>query len=71
VLGLAATVRFQRMPEAKTLKNRMYFDVLLKTSELAVLCAVLVGLGGSAVQQFKRFTVLANCEGNELCLLLG
>ena len=63
-------VWFQRVPEPKTVKNRLHLDVYLPADEVPAVQARLVDdLGGSVVDASnERFVVLADPEGNELCL---
>lgn len=66
--GQGPRVFFQRVPEAKTAKNRVHLDVD------AGLEAVdrLVALGATKVQEFKdakgHWVVLLDPEGNEFCV---
>jgi pimeloyl-ACP methyl ester carboxylesterase len=62
------TVWFQRVPEAKTAKNRVHLDVRVTGGKRAELTERLVALGGSVLSTFPHFTVLADPEGNEVCL---
>ena len=63
-------VWFQRVPERKTVKNRLHLDVYVPAGDVPALQARLVDeLGGSVVDaSHERFVVLADPEGNELCL---
>ncbi|GAB3670143.1 VOC family protein [Saccharopolyspora tripterygii] len=62
------TVWFQRVPESKVVKNRVHLDVRVPGEELDPLVDRLLGLGGREVRVEPGFTVLADPEGNELCL---
>ena len=60
---------FQQVPEMKILKNRVHLDVYLPKAEVAQKRAQLEALGGSVVDDtFDTFVVVADPEGNELCL---
>lgn len=63
-------VWFQRVPERKTAKNRLHLDVYVPAGEVPALQTRLVDeLGGRVVDATnERFVVLADPEGNELCL---
>ena len=55
------SVWFCRVPEPKTVKNRMHIDVFGEVDELLSRGATLVG-------EHPRWTVLADPEGNEFCV---
>lgn len=61
---------FQRVPEDKTVKNRLHLDLSHKEPE--ALIAKVVTLGGSRVEDHEvsgfHWTVLADPEGNEFCV---
>jgi hypothetical protein len=59
---------FQEVPEAKILKNRLHLDVYVPESEVADKEASLLQLGGAVVSRHDGFVVVADPEGNELCL---
>ena len=63
-------VWFQEVPEPKTVKNRLHLDVYLPRSDVPALRARLVDeLGGRVLDDsFDHWVVLADPEGNELCL---
>ena len=66
------TLRFQRVPEAKTVKNRLHLDVEVPDVDAAV--ARVEELGGSVVHRPEpeygyRFVVVADPEGNEFCVI--
>lgn len=52
---------FGRVPEPKTVKNRIHWDV--QTDDVALL----VGAGASVLAELPRWTVMADPEGNEFC----
>ncbi|QCW51248.2 VOC family protein [Nocardioides dongxiaopingii] len=81
--GAGPRLFFQRVPETKTAKNRVHLDVRaapgLRGEERMVAleaeCDRLVALGATRVQRHEPapplshgFIVLADPEGNELCL---
>jgi hypothetical protein len=66
--GLA--IDFLRVPEAKTVKNRLHLD--LGSTDLAEATAQAVALGATRaddVYDGGRWQVLRDPEGNEFCLL--
>jgi predicted enzyme related to lactoylglutathione lyase len=71
--GGAPPVAFQRVPEAKAVKNRLHVD--LAVDELDDAFARIVALGGSAVSDILempggyRWRVMADPEGNEFCIV--
>jgi predicted enzyme related to lactoylglutathione lyase len=70
--GRAPLLRFQRVPEAKTLKNRLHLDVEVDDVPLAI--AEVEALGGSLVRPVATeygwdFAVVADPEGNEFCVI--
>jgi 4a-hydroxytetrahydrobiopterin dehydratase len=69
--GRGPTIWFQRVPEAKTAKNRLHLDLLVSATERAALTKQLTELGGSVINDHPRFTVMADPEGNEFCLTEG
>ena len=52
---------FGRVPEAKTVKNRIHWDV--RTDDLGLL----LDAGATVLDRQPRWTVLADPEGNEFC----
>lgn len=68
------TLRFQRVPEPKTVKNRLHLDVAVADLEEAR--ARVEALGGRRVspdlfEEFGyRWIVMADPEGNEFCLVV-
>jgi predicted enzyme related to lactoylglutathione lyase len=71
--GGAPPVAFQRVPEAKSVKNRLHVD--LAVDDLDGAFAQIVALGGSAVSDILempggyRWRVMADPEGNEFCIV--
>jgi len=66
-------LRFQRVPEPKTVKDRIHLD--LRVDDIDEACRRVVGLGGVRVEQgdFHEydvvFRVMLDPEGNEFCLV--
>ncbi|NUT53619.1 MAG: VOC family protein [Saccharothrix sp.] len=63
---------FERVPEAKTVKNRVHLDVQPDTTRDGEV-ERLLGLGASLVSDMRRpdgtgWVVLADPEGNEFCV---
>ena len=71
--GGAPPVAFQRVPEAKSIKNRLH--VVLEVDDLDGAFTKIVALGGSAVSDILempdgyRWRVMADPEGNEFCIV--
>ncbi|TWF92697.1 hypothetical protein FHU35_17343 [Saccharopolyspora dendranthemae] len=66
--GRGPTIWFQRVAEPKSVKNRVHLDVRVSREERGPLVDRLLGLGGREIRVEPGFTVLADPEGNELCL---
>ena len=65
-------LRFQRVPERKTLKNRLHLDI--EVEDLSGSIARVRELGGSIVRNVRTeygwdYAVLADPEGNEFCAI--
>jgi len=65
-------LRFQRVPEAKQLKNRLHLDI--EVEELDPAIARVEALGGSVIQPLRTeygydFAIMGDPEGNEFCLI--
>jgi hypothetical protein len=58
---------FVRVPEPKTVKNRLHVD--LDADDPDAEKARLLGLGATVVAEYDDNTVLADPEGNEFCLM--
>jgi hypothetical protein len=58
---------FQRVPEAKSVKNRVHLD--LRSADVDGETRRLVDLGAWVVAVRDDLTVLADPEGNEFCLI--
>jgi len=68
----APLLRFQRVPEAKVVKNRLHLDI--EVDELEPAIARVRELGGSVVRPvFTEFgydvAIMGDPEGNEFCLI--
>ena len=61
---------FTRVPEAKTAKNRIHFD-LRAPGALASEVARLERLGAAVVRRHEHLTVMQDPEGNEFCVEPG
>lgn len=69
---VAPTLVFARVPESKTVKNRLHIDVSPIDRERDEEVERLLGLGARHVdigQGEQRWVVLADPEGNEFCVL--
>ena len=70
--GLGRRLLFQRVPEPKTVKNRMHLDI--ETPDVSAEAARLEGLGARRVQAEEMhehgttWIVMADPEGNEFCV---
>ncbi|SNT64072.1 hypothetical protein SAMN05421812_11692 [Asanoa hainanensis] len=64
-------ILFIRVPEAKSTKNRLHFDVCPTDGDQAEELARLLALGArrSAIQGGGSWVVLEDPEGNEFCLM--
>jgi predicted enzyme related to lactoylglutathione lyase len=65
-------LRFQRVPEAKAVKNRLHLDVEVETLDPAI--ARVEELGGSTLQRVRTeygydYAIMGDPEGNEFCLI--
>ncbi len=58
---LGPTFWFNRVPETKSVKNRVHVDVFGNVDDL-------VGRGATLVASEERWTVVADPEGNEFCV---
>jgi hypothetical protein len=58
---------FTKVPEPKTVKNRVHLD--LSADDPAAELARLTGLGARVIWETDTLTVLEDPEGNEFCLL--
>ncbi|WP_217237745.1 VOC family protein [Streptomyces sp. AC555_RSS877] len=70
--GLGRRLLFQRVPEAKTVKNRLHLDLHPGEGRRAAEVERLTGLGASVLREVKEpggeWVVMADPEGNEFCV---
>jgi hypothetical protein len=70
--GLGRRLLFNRVPEPKTVKNRLHVDIHAERGERDATVARLEGLGASLVRHVKEqggeWSVLTDPEGNEFCV---
>ncbi|MCQ9135514.1 hypothetical protein KMS84_32730 [Streptomyces sp. IBSBF 2807] len=70
--GLGRRLLFQRVPEAKTVKNRLHLDLHPGADRRPGEVERLRGLGASVLREVKEpsgaWTVMADPEGNEFCV---
>lgn len=60
---------FQRVPEPKSVKNRVHLDLVAEDVDAELTRLEALGATRQADQPDDRFTVLNDPEGNELCLM--
>ncbi|MEU0583935.1 VOC family protein [Streptomyces sp. NPDC006132] len=70
--GLGRRLLFQRVPEAKTVKNRLHLDLHPGEGRRGEEVARLEGLGASVLRRVKEqggeWVLMADPEGNEFCV---
>ncbi|MFF2899754.1 VOC family protein [Streptomyces sp. NPDC057966] len=70
--GLGRRLLFQRVPEAKTAKNRLHLDVHAGPERREAEVERLVGLGATVLREVAEqggaWVVLTDPEGNEFCV---
>jgi hypothetical protein len=70
--GLGRRLLFQRVPEAKTVKNRIHLDLHPGEGRRADEVERLRGLGASVLREVREpggeWVVMADPEGNEFCV---
>ncbi|MCX4972223.1 VOC family protein [Streptomyces sp. NBC_00620] len=70
--GLGRRLLFQRVPEPKTVKNRLHLDLHAGAERRGAEVARLEGLGASVLRQVKEpggeWVVMTDPEGNEFCV---
>jgi hypothetical protein len=64
--GSGPRLWFTRVPEPKTVKNRVHLD--LRAADVAAEAQRLVGLGAQVLAKVEDWTVLADPEGGEFCV---
>ncbi|MFC9388055.1 VOC family protein [Streptomyces venezuelae] len=65
---------FQRVPEGKTVKNRVHLDLEVEDPDLAADEALPLGaarVGGPVTDEQGAFQVMRDPEGNEFCFVTG
>ncbi|MCU1481715.1 MAG: glyoxalase/bleomycin resistance/dioxygenase family protein [Subtercola sp.] len=63
------TLMFHQVPEAKSVKNRVHFDLI--TTEFESELTRILNLGAQVRAEFDSWTTLADPEGNEFDLIRG
>lgn len=66
----APNMWFNQVPEPKTAKNRMHFD-LRAPAGMADEVRRLEALGACVIDRYEELTVMADVEGNEFCVEPG
>ena len=70
--GHLPRLAFIKVPEGKTVKNRLHLNVEPSGTTMEADVERLVGLGASRIEQFDEpygtWTVMADPEGNEFCV---
>ncbi|MFC9278729.1 VOC family protein [Streptomyces collinus] len=70
--GLGRRLLFQRVPEAKTVKNRLHLDLHPGAGRRAAEVARLESLGARVLREVKEpggeWVLMADPEGNEFCV---
>jgi predicted enzyme related to lactoylglutathione lyase len=72
--GAVPPIAFQRVPEIKTVKNRVHLDLTVGDVEEATRSVEELGgsrVGGVREMNGYRWQVMADPEGNEFCLTPG
>ncbi|WP_129784835.1 VOC family protein [Promicromonospora panici] len=64
--GVVPRLFFNRVPEPKTVKNRVHLDVRAADREAEV--ARLIAAGASEVGRHENWVTMADPEGNEFCV---
>ena len=71
--GTGPSMFFQRVPEAKSAKNRVHFDLNVGNGDLEPAVGQLVSLGARKLHagggDDRWWVVLADPEGNEFCVV--
>lgn len=66
----APNMWFNQVPEPKTAKNRLHFDLRAPAS-MAAEVRRLEALGATVIDRYEALTVMADVEGNEFCVEPG
>jgi Glyoxalase-like domain len=64
--GVTPRLFFQRVPEGRSVKNRLHLDLL--AGDVGVETERLVALGATVLARYSTRTTLADPEGNEFCV---
>ena len=64
--GVRPRLFFQRVPEARAVKNRVHLDLRAEDTDAEL--ARLTALGAKVVSEYDGHTLLTDPEGNEFCL---
>lgn len=59
---------FRQVPEPKTAKNRLHFDLRAPDGDIAAEVDRLRGLGARVIGQDQDIVVMADPDGNEFCV---
>jgi hypothetical protein len=62
------TLWFHRVPEPKTAKNRMHFDLRAPDGDVPAEVRRLEGLGATVLREQPGLVVMSDPEGNEFCV---
>jgi hypothetical protein len=57
---------FQQVPEPKVAKNRVHLDLAADDPQAAL--DLVLSLGGTEIRRHETFALMADPEGNELCI---
>ena len=70
--GAVCRVLFQRVPEPKTVKNRVHLDVRVGPDQVATEVRRLIARGATVLHEGRQgphtWVTMADPEGNELCV---
>lgn len=70
--GLGRRLLFQRVPEPKTIKNRLHIDVHAEPGQREAEVARLADLGATVLREVKEpggeWVIMTDPEGNEFCV---
>ena len=70
--GLSPRLLFQRVPESKTVKNRVHLDLRIGTDDVDAVVERLVAKGATFLHRGQQgphsWITIADPEGNELCV---
>ncbi len=68
--GQGPTIWFQQLDEPRSVRNRIHFDITVPPSEADARIEAAVAAGGTLVsaERARAFWVLADADGNEVCI---